>query len=103
MDATMARCHGYSLAEALFLAGFQGVFPVFRGDRNERPYLTRFGYHGIRFSARWWMRTARRPKRRETMRTNGKRPGPPTRPHETVAVSPSPAFIKALASSGLCE
>ena len=36
------------------------------------------------------------------MRTNGKRTGTPTRPHETVAVSPSPAFIKWLASPGPC-
>jgi len=43
------------------------------------------------FSARWWLSTERRPKRRETMRTNGKRTGPPTPSHETVAVYPSPA------------
>jgi len=40
------------------------------------------------FSALWWLSTERRPKRRETMRTNGKRTRPPTRPHATVAVSP---------------
>ena len=53
-------------------------------------------------TAPWWLSTARRRMEREAMRTNGKQPGPPTRPHETVAVSPSPAFIKALASSGPC-
>jgi len=43
-------------------------------------------------SAPWWLSTARRWKRRETMRTNGKRPRPPTRPHETVAVYPFSAI-----------
>ena len=44
------------------------------------------------FSASWWLSTEQRPKRRETMRTNGKRPRPPTPSHETVAVSPFSAI-----------
>ena len=44
------------------------------------------------FSARWWLPTVRRAEATRGDADNGKQPGPPTRPHETVAVSPFSAI-----------
>jgi hypothetical protein len=102
MDATMARWHGYRLADAVFYVVFCGVFPAFCDERGDGPYLTRFVadrqhflWGGYRPHDDGWDARRCGPTENE--------PEPPPRPHETVAVSPSPAFTKALASSGPCE
>jgi hypothetical protein len=102
MDAIVARQDGYSLAGKVFCVGFQGVFPAFCGDRSERPYLTRFVAHGQQFCAVVAIdRTTTDATRGDAdQRKTTQTPHPS---HETVAVSPSPAFIKALASSGPCK
>ena len=77
------------------------VATVFCSDQRERPYLTRFCIPWYTFLRCGVYRIERRPKRREAMRTNGKRTRPPTRPHETVAVSPFSACQFSITLTGL--
>ncbi len=51
MDASLARRHRYRLADAVFYAGFQGVFPAFCDEQSDGPYLTIFVYNCRHFCA----------------------------------------------------